>query len=134
MEKQIINPAGLAEPRGFNHGILVTGGRLLFVAGQDASDDAGHIVGPGDLVAQFDRALRNMHSIVHEAGGTMQDIVRLTIYVRDRDGYTDHLKLIGEVFRTYFGGYYPAAALLEVSRLFNPEALVELEATAVLAE
>ncbi len=133
MAKEIVNPSSLARPRGFNHGILVRGGRLLFLAGQDASDGEGAIAAPGDLVAQARQVLHNLHAVVHEAGGTMQDVVKLNVYVRDRDAYVAALKPLGAVFREHFGGYYPAMALFEVSRLFQPEALIEMEGMAVLA-
>ncbi|HLJ81485.1 MAG TPA: RidA family protein [Ktedonobacterales bacterium] len=132
MPKQIINPAGLAAPRGFSHGILVTGGRLLFLAGQDASDAEGRIVAPGDLVAQLDQVLRNLGAVVRAAGGQIPDIAKLNIYVLDRDDYKAKLKPLGEVFRSHFGGYYPALALFQVAALFNPDALIELEGYAVV--
>jgi enamine deaminase RidA (YjgF/YER057c/UK114 family) len=132
MEKQIITPPSLPKPRGFNHGILTTGGRLLFLAGQDASDADGHIVAPGDVVAQLDQVLHNLHAVVQEAGGQMSDIVKLNIFVRDRDDYLAKHKPLGEAFRRYFGDYYPALALFEVSAFFQPGALIELEGMAVL--
>jgi enamine deaminase RidA (YjgF/YER057c/UK114 family) len=132
MDKKIINPPTLAPPRGYNHGILVKGGQLLFLAGQDAGDAAGQIVGPGDLVAQFEQVLRNLKVVVEAAGGTMHNIVQLTIYVQDRDDYVARLKPLGRLFRAYFGGYYPAISLVEISRLFREEALVELEGLAVI--
>ena len=69
MSKIIINPPTLAPPRGFNHGILTSGGRLLFLAGQDAGDASGRIVAPGDLLGQFEQVLRNLRAVVEEAGG-----------------------------------------------------------------
>jgi enamine deaminase RidA (YjgF/YER057c/UK114 family) len=132
MSKQIINPPGLAAPVGFNHGILVTGGRLLFLAGQDASDAEGRIVAPGELLAQFEQVLRNLQAVVEAAGGTMQDIVKLNVYVVNRDAYRANLKPLGERFRAYFGSYYPAMALFEVSGLFQEEALIEMEGFAVI--
>lgn len=132
MEKRIINPPTLAPPKGFNHGILVTGGQLLFLAGQDASDVEGRIVAPGDLVAQFEQVLLNLKAVVEAAGGTMQDIVKLNVFVRDRADYVAQLKPLGKVFRSYFGEYYPTMALFEVSNLFQQEALIELEGIAVV--
>ena len=132
MQKKIINPPTLAPPSGFNHGILVEGGRLLFLAGQDASDAEGHIVGAGDLVAQTEQILKNLKAVVEEAGGQMQDIVKLNIFVLDRHDYQKHLKPLGALFREYFGNYYPAMALFEISALFKEEALVELEGMAVI--
>jgi enamine deaminase RidA (YjgF/YER057c/UK114 family) len=134
MKKQLINPATLAPPRGFNHGILVTGGRLLFLAGQDAGDAEGWIVSPGDLVAQFEQVLRNLQAVVEAAGGTMQDIVKLNIFVKDRADYVAKLKPLGRVFRGYFGDYYPTMALFEVTGFFQEENLVEMEGFAVLSE
>src|SRR5947199_9232541 len=92
MAKTLINPPALARPSGFSHGILVTGGRLLFVAGQTASDAEGRIVAPGDLVAQYRQVLHNLQTVVEAAGGQMQDIAKITIFVRDRDDYRSHLK------------------------------------------
>jgi enamine deaminase RidA (YjgF/YER057c/UK114 family) len=132
MSKQIINPASLPEPRGFNHGLLTTGGRLLFLAGQDASDGDGRIVAPGDIVAQCRQVLHNLHAVVHEAGGQMADIVKLNVFVTSRDAYVARLKPLGKLFREYFGNYYPAMALFEVAGLFQPEAMIEMEGFAVL--
>ena len=133
MKREIINPPGLVPPRGFNHGILTTGGRLLFLAGQDATGADGRIA-PGDLVAQFTLALSNLTTVVEAAGGKAEHVVRLTIYVKSRDDYVANLKPLGEVYRRYFGNHYPAMALFEVSSFFQPEALVEIEGIAVLDE
>lgn len=132
MAKRIITPPSLARPRGFSHGIITSGGRLLWLAGQDASDADGHIVAHGDLVAQLNRALHNLHAVVHEAGGQMTDIVKLTIFVRDRDEYVTKHRELGAVWKQYFGDYYPALALFEVSGFFQKDALIELEGVAVL--
>lgn len=132
MGKEIINPSSLPAPRGFNHGLLTTGGRLLFLAGQDASDGDGKIVAPGDILAQCQQVLHNLHAVVHEAGGQMADIVKLNVFVTSRDTYVAQLKSLGRLFREYFGDYYPAMALFEVKGLFQPEALIEMEGFAVL--
>lgn len=132
MEKTIINPPELAQPRGFSHGIIATGGRLLFLAGQTASDAEGRIVAPGDLVAQYEQVLRNLKTVVEAAGGRMQDIAKITIFVRDRNDYLAHLKQLGQVHRAFFGSYYPATALFEISRFYQDEALIEIEGIAVL--
>ena len=132
MGKNIINPPTLARPSGFNHGIIVTGGRLLFLAGQTGSDAEGRIIAPGNLVAQYEQVLRNLQAVVEAAGGKMQDITRITIFVRDRDDYLAHLKPLGKVHRSFFGAYYPAMALFEIARFFQDEALIEIEGLAVL--
>jgi len=132
MEKTIINPPTLAPLVGFSHGILVTRGRLLFLAGQTGSNADGQIVAPGDLVAQYEQTLRNLQTVVETAGGKMQDITKLNIFIRDRDDYLAHLKPLGIVHRSFFGAYYPAMALFEVSRFFQNETLVEIEGFAVI--
>jgi enamine deaminase RidA (YjgF/YER057c/UK114 family) len=132
MDRKIINPSSLPAPRGFNHGILVEGGRLLFLAGQDASDAQGNIVAPGNLVGQFEQVLLNLKAVVEEAGGTMQDIVKLNVFVNDRDEYVSNLKPLGQVFRTYFGDHYPAMALFEISAFFRDGNMIELEGIAVI--
>jgi enamine deaminase RidA (YjgF/YER057c/UK114 family) len=132
MAKRIITPPSLARPRGFNHGILTTGGELLWLAGQDASDGDGRIVAPGDLIAQLERVLLNLHAVIHEAGGQMTDIVKLTIFVRDRDDYVAKRRELGKVWQRYFDEYYPALALFEASRFFQNDALIEIEGVAVI--
>jgi enamine deaminase RidA (YjgF/YER057c/UK114 family) len=132
--KQIINPSELAKPRGFSHGIVVEGGRLLMLAGQDASDAEGRIVAPGDLVAQYEQVIKNLKAVVEAAGGELQDVVKLNIYVTDCAAYRSQLKSLGEVYRSYFGKHYPAMALFEVKGLFNPDAMIEIEGVAHLAD
>jgi enamine deaminase RidA (YjgF/YER057c/UK114 family) len=131
MGKDIINPSSLMRPVGFSHGILTTG-RLLFLAGQTSSDAEGRITAPGDLVAQYEQIMRNLQAVVASAGGTMQDITKLNIFVRDRDDYLAHLKPLGQVHRAFFGTYYPAMALFEISKLMQDDALVEIEGMAVI--
>lgn len=132
MTKRIVTPPSLVQPRGFSHGVVTTGGRTLWLGGQDASDAQGCIVAPGDLVAQLNQVLYNLHAVVHEAGGQMTDIVKLTIFVRDRDGYLAKHRELGAVWRKYFGDYYPALALFEVTGFFQKDALIELEGMAVI--
>jgi enamine deaminase RidA (YjgF/YER057c/UK114 family) len=132
MKQRNINPSTLSRPSGFSHGILVEGGRALFLAGQTGSDANGRIADPNDLVRQFDLAIANLGAVVADAGGVLGDVVKLNVFVRSRDDYVAKLKPLGEVFRKHFGGHYPAMALFEVSGLFQKEALVEIEGIAVL--
>lgn len=132
MHKELVNPPELAQPSGFSHGVISSGGKLLFLAGQTASDPEGQIIAPGDIVAQYEQVLRNLRTVVESAGGSMPQIVKMTIFVRDRDLYRLHLKALGRVHRSFFGRYYPATALLEISRFFQDEALIEIEGIAVL--
>ncbi len=133
MDKEILNPDQLAPARGFNHGIVVEGGRTLYLAGQDGANADEEIVDPDSLVAQFEQVLSNLNAVVSEAGGEMDDIVKLNIFVADRDDYIDKLDPLGDVFAEYFDEY-PALALFEVSAFFKADALVELEGFAVIDE
>ena len=134
MKKDIINPPSIAKPSGYAHGVLVEGGRVLFLAGQTGMGPEGNIASPGDLVAQFAQALFNLKAVVEAAGGTMTDIVKLNLYVADKAVYKANLKPIGEAYRSFFGRYYPAMTLVEVKSLFDDEALVEIEGIAVIGE
>ena len=89
-------------------------------------------VPPADFVAQFDRALGNVLAVLGAAGGTAADIGRFTIYVTDVAAYRASLKPLGEAYRRRMGTHYPAMALVEVSSLVDPNAVVEIEATAVV--
>jgi NAD(P)-dependent dehydrogenase (short-subunit alcohol dehydrogenase family)/enamine deaminase RidA (YjgF/YER057c/UK114 family) len=128
----IINPTELGAPRGWNNGMLArAGGRTLFIAGQTARDESGRVPA-ADFVAQFDGALGNVLAVLRQAGGESGDIGRFTIYVTDMAQYRAGLKPLGEVYRRRMGSHYPAMALVEVKSLVDPQALVEIEATAVL--
>ncbi len=107
------------------------GGKLLFVAGQIGCDQAQKVVS-SDFVAQFDQALANVLAVVNEAGGTGEQVTRLTIYVTDRNEYVEHRQAVGDKYRARIGKHFPAMSLVEVKNLLDPEAKVEIEATAVL--
>jgi enamine deaminase RidA (YjgF/YER057c/UK114 family) len=130
---EIVNPEELGAPRGWNNGMLApAGGRLLFIAGQTARDASGEVAA-ADFVAQFDRALGHVLTVLRKAGGDAGDVGRLTIYVTDVAQYRSSLKPLGEVYRRRMGTHYPAMALVEVTSLVDPRAVVEIEATAVVA-
>ncbi|MGH6693615.1 MAG: RidA family protein [Gemmatimonadales bacterium] len=132
MSFEIINPESLGAPRGWNHGMLApAGGRVLFVAGQVARDRSGQVTAAG-VVDQWAVALEHVLAVVRAAGGGPEHIGRLTIYVTDRQAYLASLKPLGEVHRRLMGRHYPAMALVEVRALVDPQALVEMEATAVV--
>lgn len=128
MTLEILNPDDLGPPKGFSHGALAPpGARVLFVAGQNAPDMDG-------FVEQFGRALDRVLAVVFAAGGSPTDVGRLTIYVTDLDAYRESLAPLGEAYRARMGPHYPAMALVEVKRLVDPGALVEIEATAAIPE
>lgn len=132
MSFKLINPESLGSPRGYSNGVLTEpGGRLLFIAGQVAWDQQQQIVG-ADLVEQFDCALANVIAVVTEAGGTPEQIARLVIYVTDKNEYQQHMKEIGERYRTHMGKHFPAMVLVEVSGLIEGGAKIEIEGVAML--
>ena len=134
MTKTHVSPASLPTPSGFTHGILTTGGRLLFLAGQTGMDGSGAMAAPGDMVAQFSQALANLQAVVAEAGGAMTDIVKLTLFVTDKAAYRAQLEPIGAAYRAVFGRYFPAVTLVEVRSLYDDQALIEIDGMAVLPE
>ncbi|MCH7682334.1 MAG: RidA family protein [Gemmatimonadetes bacterium] len=132
MTFQVINPESLGAPKGWNNGLLApAGGRVLFVAGQDARDASGNVTATG-IVDQFAQVFDNLLTVVREAGGKPEHIGRMTIYVTDLEAYVTNLKPIGEAYRKRMGRHYPAMALVEVKALMESNALIEVEATAVL--
>lgn len=134
MPRTVVNPPDIVKPVGFSHGVAVTGGRLLFLAGQVAFDKDGHVVGKGDIAAQFRQVCENMKAIIASQGGTLQDVVSMTIYVLDRASYQAHGKAIGQVYREYFGRHYPAMTLVEVKGLYDGDlgCMLEIQAVAVV--
>jgi enamine deaminase RidA (YjgF/YER057c/UK114 family) len=131
MKMSFINPAELAEPRGYNNGVLVEGGQLLFVAGQIGWDKMCRIVSD-DFVDQFALALENVLAVVRKAGGDATNIVSLRIYVTDKKEYKSQLKNVGQVYRQIMGKHFPAIALVEVGALVEDLAKVEIEAVACI--
>jgi enamine deaminase RidA (YjgF/YER057c/UK114 family) len=132
MSFTIVNPKALGAPKGWSHGVLVPReGRHLFVAGQ-AGHDGSAPGAPPDFPTQFARALDKVLTVVREAGGEPGDVARMVVYVTDLAAYRASLKALGEAWRSRFGTYYPAMALLEVRGLVDRGAMVEIEATAVI--
>jgi enamine deaminase RidA (YjgF/YER057c/UK114 family) len=127
----IINPASLRTPRGYNNGVVVGPGRILFVAGQIGWDENGNLA--PDFVSQFDRALLNILEVVRAAGGEAENIGRFTIFVKNKQQYLRFRNEIGQSYRARMGKHFPAMSLLVVSDLLEEGALVEIEATAVLS-
>jgi enamine deaminase RidA (YjgF/YER057c/UK114 family) len=126
-----INPPDLAPPRGFSHAVRTDRPRTVHLAGQTALDAAGRIVG-ADVVEQFERALTNLLRALDAAGGTPADLTAITIYIVDVDAYLARAREIGAVWRRLAGTEYPAAAGIGVTRLWDAEALVEIQGTAAL--
>ncbi|TME82041.1 MAG: RidA family protein [Chloroflexi bacterium] len=128
----IRNPETLPRPSGFSHAVIAQVGRTVYLAGQTAQSADGTIV-PGSMAEQFDVAAGNLVLALHAAGAQPQHLVSLQIFVTDIAEYQRLSKEIGVAYRRHFGHHYPAMALLEVSRLYDPAATVELMGIAVTA-
>ena len=132
MTLEFINPVSLGIPRGYSNGVLAeAGGRLLFIAGQIAWDEQHKIVST-DFVEQFDRALANVVAVVDEAGGKPEQLVRLVMYVTNKNEYLERTREVGERYRRRLGKHFPAMVLVEVKSLLDDEAKIEIEGVAVL--
>lgn len=132
MSKRPVNPSDLAAPIGFAHAWLVEHGaqRTLYLAGQCGYDATGAVADPGDLVAQLDRALANIGSVLRDAGMTFADVVQLNFYVTSRDDYAAARKQFGAVWRKHCGKHFPGMAMFQVVSLFDPAARIEVQGTA----
>jgi len=124
-----INPKELAPASGFSH--VTVAGDMVWLGGQIGSAPTGKVEEPGNIVAQFARAISNVSIALRAAGSTPADTVKLTYYVTDLKAYKANLQAIGSAYREVFDRHFPATTLVEVSSLFDPDALVEIEAVAI---
>lgn len=105
-------------------------GEFLYISGLTSRDADGSVIGEGDIKLQTATILENMKRLVEEAGGSMADIVKVTVFIRDMEQF----KEIHEVRARYFSHPYPASSMVEVSRLVSPEHLIEIEAVAAIGQ
>jgi len=135
MPVQLINPPGLPQPDVYAQLSIAEGSKLVFISGQVARDAAGAPVGEGDLAAQAEQAYANVHTAVTAAGGAFADIARLTIYVVDWDPSKMAQLAEGAVRASQRLGFdlVRPITLIGVSSLGEPDLLIEVEATAVVA-
>ena len=124
-----VNPEELAPARGFSHATVA--GDTVWIGGQIGSDAAGKVVEPGDIVAQYARAIQNVAIALRASGCEPADTVKLTYYVTDIKAYRDNRSALGAAYREFFRPDYPASTLIEVRSLVDPEALIEIDAVAV---
>lgn len=129
MTNRTITPETLPTPSGFAHGILA--GNTVFLAGQTALDKDMNIV-PGGIVLQFRQAFSNVLTTLREAGGRPEDLVSVTIYLTDVEDYMANGREIGRIWREMAGSQYPAMAGIGVSRLWQKEAMIEIQGIAVI--
>lgn len=125
-----LQPAAWPRPKGYANGIEATG-RIIFVAGQIGWDETETFVAK-DFVGQFEQALRNILAVLAEADAGPEHIVRLTWFITDKQAYLANARRVGEVYRDVIGRNFPVMSVVQVAALMEDEALVEIEATAVL--
>jgi len=130
MTSKVLQPEGWPRPRGYANGVAATG-RQLFLAGQIGWDASQRLV-PGGLVPQAEQALRNIVAVLAADGATPEHLVRLTWYVTDRAAYLAAAAPLGEAYRRVIGRHFPAMTAVEVRALMEADAVVEIEATAVV--
>ena len=127
---QISNPNLPAPMRGgaYSSGVEAPAGRTVYVSGQVAFDAEGNVVGEGNIKLQTETVLEHVKTVIEEAGGSMEDIVKVTVFITDMGLYDE----IHEVRRRYFEEPFPASSMVEVSALIDPRLLIEIEAVAVV--
>lgn len=131
MSHKVIQPEGWAAAKGYANGILTKYG-TLYVGGQ-IGWTAEQRFESHDFIGQMDQALRNIMDVVTAAGGVAEDITRLTWYVTDKAEYLARQSEVGAVYRTVLGRHFPAMTMVVVAGLVEDEALLEIEATAVIS-
>ena len=130
MTNSVIHPTGWKKAKGYANGVLTEEG-LLFVGGQ-IGWNADQVFESNDFIGQMEQTLKNILAVVTEAGGTAEDIVRLTWYVIDKKEYVARQQEVGEVYRRVLGRHFPAMTMVVVAGLVEDDALIEIEATANL--
>src|ERR1700745_1116076 len=132
MSKDIFNPPNLMKPAGYSHVAKVTGGSLVYIAGQVSADVSGQLVGEGNLEAQAEQVFRNLKAAVEAAGGTMADIIKMNVYLVAEVDASEEPKFRPVRDRFVNIGKPPASTLVVVTRLARPGWLIEIEAVAAI--
>ena len=131
MPHRVLHPKGWKSPVGYANGISVAAGRTVFIAGQ-VGWNADERFQSDELVPQFEQALKNILSILAEAGGKPTDICRLTAFCIDKPAYLAGRRELGRIWKSLMGNHYPAMSMIFVADLLDTPAKIELEATAVI--
>jgi reactive intermediate/imine deaminase len=123
-----LNPPSFPKPNGYTHVVEASGGRTLYVSGQVSLDSAGKVVGAGDVGAQARQVFENLKVALAAANASLENIVKITVFITDLSGLQEFRKLRNE----YFPKNPPASSLVKVAGLVLPELLIEIEAIAVV--
>jgi enamine deaminase RidA (YjgF/YER057c/UK114 family) len=131
MATKVIQPKSLSDPRPrYTQGILAEGGKLLFIAGQTASDKDGNVVGKGDIEAQTTQVFKNLTAVLEEAGGTLDDLVMTTTYITDRKNREGYNRVRMDYYNKMKSS--PTSTLVIITGLAHPDYLIEINGIAVL--
>jgi enamine deaminase RidA (YjgF/YER057c/UK114 family) len=130
MTLERINPQTLSTPLAYSHVVVASGGKLVFVAGQEPEDERGNLVGPGDLGAQAHQVFGNVGRALAAAGAVPEQVTKITIFVAHYR--REYLSAIDEARMALFGDHKPADTLVGVEALSRPEYLIEVEAMAIV--
>lgn len=132
MPHRIVQPEGWAPAKGYANGLLAEN-NCLFIGGQ-IGWNAQQQFETHDFVAQMEQTLKNIVTVLTEAGGEVEDITRLTWFVVDKKEYVARQREVGEAYRRVLGKHFPAMTMVVVSGLVEDDALIEIEATAVVSD
>ena len=127
-----INPPELGEPPGFSQIVEVRSGRIVFIAGQAALDAAGNVVGRGDFAAQANQVFRNLGIALAAVGGSAANLVKMNVFLREMGNLAAYREARNRFFATVTPPAAPAITLVEVSRLYGADFLIEIEAIAAI--
>jgi enamine deaminase RidA (YjgF/YER057c/UK114 family) len=124
------NPPELGEPPGFSQVVEIRGGRIIFIAGQTALDRDGDVVGKGNFARQATQVFQNLNIALQSVGCTAANLIKLTVFLRNMDDLSAYREARNRFFTTVTPAAAPAVTLVEVSRLYGPDFLIEIEAIA----
>ena len=127
-----LNPPELGTPPGYSQIVDVRAGRIIFIAGQTALDRDGALVGKNDFAAQAEQVFRNLNAALQAAGCTASNLVKLTVFLRDMSDLSAYRQARDHFFATVTPPAAPAVTLIEVSKLYGPDFLIEIEAVAAV--
>ena len=125
-----INPPELGTPPGYSQIVDVSAGRIVFISGQTALDRDGHVVGKNDFAAQAAQVFRNLDVALRASGCTAANLVKLTVFLTDMDNLASYREARNRFFVTVTPPAAPAVTLVEVSKLYGPDFMIEIEAIA----
>jgi enamine deaminase RidA (YjgF/YER057c/UK114 family) len=125
-----INPPELGTPPGYSQVVEVTASRIIFIAGQTALNRDGSLIGKNDFAAQAEQVFRNLSFALQASGCTASNLVKLTVFLTDMDNLTSYREARNRFFASVTPPAAPAVTLVEVSKLYGPDFMIEIEAIA----